>query len=267
MSALTALLVGLLLAAQAVPSVPQSDIVVEGVQPDAPDSDLPVRAAPGPSQSRRSLLGRAQIFARCVKQPNPALLRTVLDGMPRSAPAIMALDRLIRSNAGCFIGFTPDAPPGQLGDCDEVIGLNSASRICRAFYNRAALLEQALLRYVPDLTLTPRQTNDPVVQARFNAREGPRNRFRDRNDYQFYAITSCMVMLEPVRAIHLFHEDDPGRQLAIQNSIVRRGRACLGGAKGVSVDPTQFRVYVMDALYRWTVAVRGVETLVPDRPA
>ena len=48
-------------------------------------------------------------------------------------------------------------------------------------------------------------------------------------------------------------------------AIIDKGSYCTGDVKNVSVDPPQFRGYLADAVYHWSIAARNVETLIPDR--
>ena len=52
---------------------------------------------------------------------------------------------------------------------------------------------------------------------------------------------------------------------SLEAAIVNRTRRqCVDSARKVYFDPTQFRFYIADAVYRWAVAVAGVDTLIPE---
>ena len=120
---------------------------------------------------------------------------------------------------------------------------------------------------MPDADLTRSETGDKAVQARFDAREVPRNRYRLPADYRTFAIAVCLVRMQPEATVQLLHTR-PGSdgENKIERTIVGRARVCVGDAREVSFDAIRLRFYLIDALYRWIVAARGVDTLIGDEP-
>ena len=201
-------------------------------------------------------------------------LRAVVDGAFNSATQAMAQDRLKRTYITCsespsLLSFTsPPASAGEVqaalaGDFTGIAGFPQAAPLGRSIYDRGAFTVQALKMFAPDLVLTRRQTDDPAVQARFDAREVERNRFRLPVDYRYFEVAVCMVRVEPGLSVRLALSDGPARLGDLQEALIDRARVCVGGAKHVQVDPTQFRLYIADAVYRWAVAARGVDSLIP----
>jgi hypothetical protein len=75
----------------------------------------------------------------------------------------------------------------------------------------------------------------------------------------------CMVRVEPRLAVMLAKTEGAARANDLQAALIDRARICVGNARRVRVDATEFRLYIADAVYRWAVAAKGVETLIQDR--
>lgn len=178
-------------------------------------------------------------------------LRAAVDGPPNGSTQVFAQQRIKQINVTC------SESSALLSFSDDLLG--------RSIYDRGALMIEAMKAFTPNLRLTRADTDNPVVQARFNARETPRNRYRLPADYRYFEVAVCMVRLQPVLSSRLATTDLTPTQIGrFEDAIVNGARICVGDAKTVSFDPTQFRLYIADAVYRWAVAAQGVETLIPD---
>ena len=51
---------------------------------------------------------------------------------------------------------------------------------------------------------------------------------------------------------------------ALEDALFIGAHQCVGYAKRMDVPPDLFRAYISDAVYRWVVAARGVDSLIPD---
>jgi hypothetical protein len=237
-----------------------------------------------PVQNRHRLT-RARMFADCSARGRlapVARLGAVIDAVVGSAAQAFAQDRLKRTHAPCsaeggallsvstaagadgldqLVSATAGGT-GALSVSDAAVH-NDPAALGRSLFDRGALTIAALKRFAPDLVLTRRETHDPAVQQRFNAREIPRNRLRTGGDRLFFEVAVCMVRLEPELAVSLALNDQ--RELAsdLQGALIDGARDCVGGARQVAVDPSHMRMYIADAVYRWAVAARGVDTLIP----
>jgi hypothetical protein len=203
-----------------------------------------------------------------------ARLRAVVDGSFNSAAHAFAQDRLKRTYITCsegtsLLSFTqpPQSELQQIaadsGDFSGSPGIIDNAPLGHSIYDRGAFTIQALKMFAGDLTLTRKDTEDRAVQARFDAREIPRNRFRLPSDYRYFATAVCMVRFEPALAVRLALSDGPAQAGDLQDALIDRTRLCVGGAKRVRIDPSQFRLYIADAVYRWAVAAKGVDSLIP----
>lgn len=244
-----------------VPAKP-GDIIVTGIPYIGPHPPVTVRDQPSEALGIRALSEQSEQFARCATHLKPRLLRNVIDGAPNSDSADVALDRLMRSDLACIPNVPIQQPPSYGGCRPKPVSIFHEE--CQSFFDRAAILDHAIAKYAPDLRLTPAETNDPAVQARFNKREVPRNRFRLKPDFGYFEIAVCMVRLQPRLATELVHRP-PGSTAEgpIEKALIVRARLCVGDAKDVVVDPTQFRAYIVDAAYRWAVAVGSGDSLIP----
>lgn len=258
------------------------DIIVEGYRDRKPLAEK-MTAPPTSSTIRnRRRYDYAERLAKCAarsKFGDLARLRAVVDGEFNSPRHHFDQDRLVRTYMTCGesptllsftevpVDFTDMGLAGQYilaGDtAGGTPGQSTGSPLGWSIYDRGALTIAALKRFAPDLTLTRKQTEDPRVQARFNLREIPRNRLRLPVDYHYFETAVCMVRLEPQLAVRLALMDGPARLSDVQEALVDRAKACVGNARRVRVDPTQFRLYIADAVYRWAVAARDVPSLIP----
>ena len=194
----------------------------------------------------------AQMFFRCaLKTSRLKSMRMVVDGEPNSAKARFAQGWIKTTHRGCY-QYTAPAMPETIADVGESI------------LDRGVIVESVLKSYAPDAALTPSITSDAAVQSRFQQREGLRNRLRLPNDRDALVFASCLVRQQPVLATRLF-QSEPGSLLerGLIQTIIVQGRECVGHASRVTVEPSLVRVYIMDAFYRWVVAARGVESLIP----
>lgn len=261
-------------------NITKHDVVVEGVREAGAKAVARARSAVPSALGYRKVAERSEFFARCVKKPELQSLRQIVDGEINSPTEQAALDRLVRGNLGCYLGYPlPTPPPPFFGDCnqtlaEEVSFSTSNGRpsspgagyltTCRAFYDRGALLLTAINRFVPDAELTTQQTSDAAVSARFDAMEVHRNRLRLPEDFRYFTVAVCLVRVQPVLAGRLVHaEGNLRRQDVIGRLMLLRGRTCVGNARKVHVEPNQFRIYIADAFYRWVAAARGVSSLLP----
>jgi hypothetical protein len=229
----------------------------------------------------RSASADSQMFVRCARSIPVDLLRQAIDGPVGRSSTWRALDRIIRMNSGCYSGYfsSPPPPSPYYGDCNPAIigspggiggspGGIGATTICRAAYDRSALVEQVLAEHAPDLSLSRADTADPAVQQRFLAREQRRGRNRVSSDRLFTDVATCLVMLRPEQAVALVRSE-PGSsaESGLRESMISGARVCVGNARRVTVDPAQFRIYVVDSVYGWIAAARGGESLLPPEEA
>jgi len=201
----------------------------------------------------------ADMFMRCALNiARSDWLLEVVDGEPNSADARFFQARISAASAGCY-------PPLRTSG----LMLTAANTPINVVPNvgavdRGAIIDSVLRTYAPDAALTIEATQDPVVRARFVAREGVRNRLRLPADRDGLVLAACLVREQPEFATRLV-KSPPGSQLerGLTQAILVDGRSCLAGAQSVSIDPTFFRTYLSDAYYRWVVAARGVDSLIP----
>ncbi|HVI99207.1 MAG TPA: hypothetical protein VM657_09085 [Sphingomonas sp.] len=248
-----------------------ADILVESLR--EPTDSLPIivdrqRFALQTKVSRQAN-SEARRFARCAKPDNRRLLRAAIDGPVNQRPTQWALDRIIRTHQGCYSGLPVFLPPPApyYGVCNPQIVQQIAGQpisICRAIYDRAALIDRVLDRYVPHLSLTTTQLLDPVVHARFRAREDERNVSRLSSDLRYFGVAACIVAVQPKRALAL-RQSEPGSasETRLITVLVGTATTCLGGVKRVKLDAVQFRAYIIDAIYSWAVALKGADSLIP----
>lgn len=244
------------------PAEPSDDIVVSGLQ-DIDGSDSAVtrqtlgsgRTGAGPRASR-AVFALADRFATCALGGRSVLkyLRPALDGNINSASQRFFLQRVGRVRSAC----AQDPAIARSGGAATLSPLYDTS-----YYDRGALTIKALNLYAPDLTLTKEQTGDRAVQARFNIREIPRARFRLPVDRQYFETAVCLVRLQPELAVRLVRGGSDDTVNRIEAAIVNRARVCVGNARRVYFDGSQFRMYIADAVYRWAVAAQGVDSLLP----
>lgn len=243
-----------------------SELVVKGFL--APDRDLPVQVRPvyGQAFASRGSSADARMFVRCAHKPRASMLRQIVDGPANTRLTEFALDRYIRMNSACYSGYPPSLSPGApyFGDCNPVL-IDDTLEICRAYYDRGALVEYALHTYAPDLNLTPAQTLTAEARDRFLAREAIRGKQRLAADRLYFTVVACMVQYQPARAIRLLQaEPNSADEKRLRTLLVGLTPVCVANARNVQVDPIQFRFYVADAVYAWAVAVRGTDSLIPS---
>ena len=251
------------------PPTNDGDILVEGVRDIDPQSLATRRTLntnrTGNQQVSRQNYDISDRFARCsikVGMSNMRLLHLALDSVTNSVRQDNAQRRFIEGNAGCAAdsalagmkGQTTTTGTRDTNDSDDP----------QLYYDRGAMFVRAVQAFAPRLQLTKAQLDNPTVQARFYVREEPLARFRLPQDRQFLGVAICVVHYQPALSIRLVMKDLPlSARENIAAAIVNRSRNCFGNAKKVYFDTSQFRFYVADALYRWTVAVRNVNSLVP----
>lgn len=265
------------------PDALPDDVVVEGYR-ERPDIQTHAKVPVAVSTTRnRQTYEHSEQLAKCAarsKLSDLKRLRAVVDGEFNTATMLLAQDRLKRIYVSCSEGAgileNTKAPQSDMeqaalfdGQTDFLSRAGSfaadAAPLGYSIYDRGAFTIQALKLFAPDLKLTRAETGDPQVQSRFNLREVPRNRLRLREDYDYFAIAVCMVRVEPRLSVRLAMSDGSARFGDVQAALIDRARICVGGAKNVQVDPTQFRLYIADAVYRWAVAARGVDSLIPEK--
>lgn len=229
------------------------DIVVQGLPTDGA-LEQGVKPAIGPGlEKNRTNLNKSGIFARCLRNVPASVLRKVIDGPPNRADTTYAQGLLVSKHITCHLAYY--RAPFDVAAAGVSI------------FDRDAVLEQAIKTYAPKLALTRAETSDPAVAARFNAVEVPRNHWRQPLDYRYFEIAVCMVRIEPELSVALLHASSGStREKRIEGAIIGRARVCVGDARRVSFDPTEFRTFMIDALYRWVVAARGVDSLISDKP-
>lgn len=256
---------------------PEDDIVIEGYRMR---KDLDTTARYPSSINTRNIARRyenSERQAKCAarsKLSDRSWLRKVVDGEFNTTRHAYAQDRLTRIYATCGEGSAAllktgsdanelQAASAMGGDTSGITGGNEPFPLGHSIYDRGAYTIQALKQFAPDLVLTREQTNDPEVQRRYNLREIPRNRFRLPADARYFEVATCMVRLEPGLAVRLAMSDGTARFSDLQAALIDKARPCVGGAKAVQVDPTQFRIYIADAVYRWAEAAQNKGSLIP----
>ena len=254
------------------PAPPVEEIIVEGDGLRELEVDADTPASTG--SASRVAAADSQMFVRCARPTSEELLRGAIDGPVDHNETKHALDRIIRMNSACYPGYFSSPIPSApfFGNCNPMISVANAAAgsmagslvICRSFYDRGALVERVLAEYAPDLKLTRADTGNREVQRRFSQRENRRGKHRKPSDRMFTDVATCLVMLQPERAIRLLRSEPGSDQEArLRALMIDRARTCVGNARNVTVDPAQFRIYIADAVYGWAVALRGVESLLP----
>lgn len=269
--------------------VSEHEIIVKGIRLlDEEQAPIKAESFGLESSASRGHYLRAEMFARCADKPRLDLLRKVIDGPPNAASSRQALDSLIRTNVGCYADFPrPTLSPPELGTCHPEMTGNlqigpsitlpsgragsstgpieaQGTVMCRALYTRGAVIEQVLRTYAPELRLTQEETQSVAAHDRFVASERNRNRFRLDRDKVYFAVTSCLVQATPELATMLLRSS-PASDLShrIQLTMYAAAPRCVNYAEKVEADPSQFRAYIAESVYRWIVAARGVDTLLP----
>lgn len=249
----------------------EKDIVVEGIRDVGPDALAAARSAVPSSLGFRRVASLSSQFARCLGKLDLNQLHAVFDSPPNSRPSFAALDRLVRAHLGCYPALpSPTPAPPFFGECNPTLAEDidekkpTYLKTCRAFYDRGELLLLAFDRYLPDAILTTQQTSDPVVQRRFDEREIPRNKLRVPADYRYFTVAVCIVRSQPALAGRLVRAHaDRSLQDRIGRLILLRARTCVGNAKTVHVEPSQFTIFIADAYYRWLAAAADAPSPLP----
>ena len=128
------------------------------------------------------------------------------------------------------------------------------------------MVMELLHRFAPGPTLTRRDTTNPHVQARFNAREVSKAKFRLPADRRFLEVAICLVRTQPAYASQLIARDRSMEAIQqLEARMVNASPECTGRARRVHFDPTQFRFYIAEAVYKWTLAARNVDSLIQAR--
>jgi hypothetical protein len=246
----------------AAPAEDPTDIVVNGEleMPERPRTAvLPAPVLPGRDIDKAAAsVDAARRAAQCATRGRIvrlSLLREVVDGPFPSSTQERAQDWLVRQTATCGEGAAIALSGVTIQNSQSYVGT----------LRRAAFIAESLKAFAPDLRLTTQRMKDPVVQARFEAREVPLARYRRPMDLTYFRVAICMVREQPGLAMRLVRTDPVVQSTAaIQAHLIDRARSCVGDAKTVTVDRYEFRAYIADAVYRWALAVRGVQTLIPD---
>ena len=248
---------------------PADDIVVTGV-PLREGEETPVTLQDDGLSAvvSRQIASEVDRFARCADLPRPDLLRRIVDGKPESGEAQRALHEHILRNSGCYGTIFPPIPDTPYyGKCNPVM-VNDirGNNICRADYDRGEIYEQVLRKYAPDLVINRSITFNPEIRADFMAREERRNQDRVLSNDLFW-FASCAVQIRPEYALAMMKEEaGSGREARLQELMIKDGLPCFAGGKveEVTVDSRQFRAFVAEALYSWAVAVKNVDSLIPQ---
>lgn len=205
--------------------------------------------------SIRANFSHAQRMAGCAvrgRLSKPATLRAVVEGDYTSFAQRVAQDYLVRQTISC--GASTDR--GRMSNSPD---------LGASLYDRGAFVMAALRSFAPGYVLTRAQTHDRTVQRRFDVREVPRIRFMSTPDRDLFRLGVCLVRLQPALSADLAYRDAPPADTGrLISAIINGSPECTGRPRRLVVDPTQIRIYVADAYYRWVMAAKGVDTLIPD---
>ena len=247
------------------------EIIVEGVRYKDRLAPVLVHGSPMLTNGHKRLANWSEMFIDCVKHYNVRVLHDAIDGPPEYSTTRFALGRLIQQHRGCYPNYRiPEHTAIELGTCNPANldrGILPFMQ-CRAPYDRGAILRAVMAEYAPDLTLTRAETQNDAVKARFNSREVERNKLRRDRDKLLFEISVCMTRLQPALATQLVAVHvERARQFALEDALFIGAHQCVGYAKRMDIPPDLFRAYISDAVYRWVVAARGVDSLIPDTDA
>ncbi len=206
--------------------------------------------------------------AACATRGGPrrlAQLRDVVDGVFATPRQERAQDRMVWTTSTCGEGAAiRNHGVNMVGQ----VNIRADSSSYPGILYRGAFIIETIRAFAPDVSLTRQELADPVVEQRFLLREDARASKRLPNDLRFFRTAICMVREQPQLAIKLVQTDPIEHSTAaIQAHLIERTRGCTGYQKQLTVDPFQFRAFVADALYRWILAVRDVDTLIPAERA
>lgn len=273
LTALCALLfLSTMLAAQAPQTTSPSTTVTPATGPDiiveaTPDGPFPV-AVDAKSYVDLGNVGiqasaDAHFFSRCVKPFDNGSLHELIDGQPNREVRAAALNRIVRGYAACYPGYDQTIPR-DYGTCNARQSADPRFQVCQAFFDRGALVEKALATYAPRLSFTTQQLFDPPVLARFHAREDQFDKTRSKGERIYQEVASCVVAIHPKLALnYLRSQPNSKSEGRMRNTLLGTSSECVGGAKQVTVDGAQFRVFMADAIYSWAVALKGTGSLIP----
>ncbi|WP_322963027.1 hypothetical protein [Sphingomonas fuzhouensis] len=228
------------------------EIIVRALK--IPRTKLPVNVhwAPYGNVTANIAYERADQFLSCAfKKVRRDWLRKAVEGPPHLASTVYAQGLVTVTNLGCY------PPPGSTAAPDVMAAGAS-------YLDRTILLEQVLRRFVPNAALDAAQTFDPAVRARFRVVETQHNRYRRNPELSGFALAACLVQTQPVLATRLVHAEQ-GSDLVrgLEQAMIVNAPECLQGLTRLTVEPTTTRMYIVDAFYRWLLAVRNVPTLIP----
>ncbi len=220
-----------------------------------PRDELPVnvRWAPVDNTKINIAYERADMFLACaLTKASREWLRKAVEGPPDFASTQYAQGIIISTNWGCY------PPPESSPPWDPALAGQS-------FIGRGILLERTLRQFAPDASLDAAQTFDPVVRGRFHKVETVHNRYRQNPELSGYVVAACLVQTQPVLATRLVHAEQ-GSDLVrgLEQAMLVNSPECLEGVKKLSIEPTTLRLYLVDAFYRWVLAVRNVPSLIPE---
>jgi hypothetical protein len=219
-----------------------------------PPPSLPGRNAEASAYYTDAARRAAQCATRG-KLATLSLLREVVEGVVPSRAQERAMDWLTRQTATCGEVAAIFQVGSQITPSDSYLGT----------LRRGAFVAEALKAFAPDLALTRQQLNSAPVIERFVAREEPQAANRRPSERTYLKVAICLVREQPNLATRLVWADPVTTSTsAIQATMVENARHCVGNVRRVVVDRYEFRTYIADALYRWTLAARGVATLIPD---
>ncbi|MGR6330480.1 hypothetical protein ACU5AX_15570 [Sphingomonas sp. XXL09] len=242
---------------------PSDDIVVTGVTDiDDPKSMVTQRTL-GSMRTGKGAPSSGAVFAIAERFTHCAMragrddygdLRAALDGVINSTRQSFGQSQYIQKHATC---------------AQDSFGALHFGRASNSFfydtsyYDRGAMFLRAIAVFAPGLTLTTAQTADADVQARFNLRENELAKFRLPADRRYFEMAVCQVRLQPVLALQLIRSGAYKEIRRLEANIVNATPICTSNAKHVYFDGFQFRFYIADAVYRWAVAAKGVDSLIP----
>ena len=242
------------------------EVVVEAERLPPTNAPPPPGIAIQPDRlTNRILDEKAQMFVRCARFFPVKLLHRVIDGKPNSPGPLFAMDGFIRANMACWpdLPRSPIPAPPDLASCWPAT-TSMGLPVCRSVYDRGAVLEEAIARFAPDAELTTRQVDDPAVQARLEAMEANRLSLAYPDERLRARALQCLVRSEPENTTRMVRaHGHPALQTQYVYRILDQGRHCLGRQGAIEVEPLYFRYALTDAFYRWVVAARGVDTLLP----
>lgn len=242
------------------------EIVVTG---DAvPVEELPVQTKEDSSISigTRQIGSDSARFSRCARMPRSEMLEAILDGKPNGSRSEGALHDYVIRNLACLKHVPRPLPErAYYGVCNPEISSDLFSP-CRTIFDRGYLFEKVSKEYGSEVWLTAASLSQAGVLDRFLSREDERNATRRKSETQFYFAVACMVRINPAYAVRLldFEAGSEG-ETEMRQRLIGNGQRCVGGAENITVDSDQFRSFTAEAVYGWTVAISGQDTLVPEQ--